>query len=622
MDVSVLDGSTFVVGDALGDLDAAPDRQHGFFSDDTRFVSRWRLTAGGAPLARLSTAELDHFAAEFFLVPPTGAFDVNPTMSVVRRRLVRGRSWIEEIAVMNHSPEPLAIDLRIDVGGDFADMFELMDASVRAREIEREASGTELVLRHGGAELRILAGEGWDADEGGFSAHLEIGPQGERWSRFELAASAQPRGAGFAEARREMRAEIDAWLAPAPELEADWPALRRAYERSLVDLAALRIEAETGGFVPAAGLPWFMALFGRDSLIASYQALPVLPGLARDTLRALAALQADEVDDFRESEPGKILHELRHGELTRLGERPHSPYYGTADATPLFLVVLDEYVRLTGDAALARELEPNARRALAWIDEHGDLDGDGFVEYRRRNEQTGLENQCWKDSPTAILFADGRLAEPPIATCEIQGYAYDAKRRCARLAAEVWGDAALAERLEREAAELRARFHDAFWIEERGFYALALDGDKRRVDSITSNIGHLLWSGIVDAEPAERLAAHLLGDELFSGWGVRTMSSGDAGYNPIAYHDGTVWPHDCSLIAQGLAAYGHRAEAERIAVALIEAADRFDGRLPEVFAGYPRALTEAPVEYPTASRPQAWAAGAPLLLARALGLVS
>jgi glycogen debranching enzyme len=617
MQTSVLDGSTFVVGDELGDLDAAPDRHHGFFRDDTRLVSRWRLTVGGARLERLSSGEVEHFAAEFFLVPRVPSFDDSPRTSVVRRRVVRGGSWIEEVGVLNHSAEPLELALRIEVDGDFADLFEVKDAAVRERAVEREADGAKLRLRHGRRELRIAASEGWEADAGGFSTRVEIGPQGEQWSRFEIG---EPSRAGVSEARREMRAEIDQWLAGAPELDSEWPALRRAWERSLTDFAALRLPMESG-FMPAAGLPWFMALFGRDSLIASYQALPVLPELARTTLIELARLQADGFDDFRESEPGKILHELRHGELTELGERPHSPYYGTADATPLFLVLLDEYVRWTGDAALARELEPNARRALAWIDEHGDLDGDGFVEYLCRNPATGLENQCWKDSPNAILFADGRRAEPPIASCEIQGYAYDAKRRCARLAAEVWGDAELAARLDREAAELRARFHDAFWVPEGDYYALALDRDKRRVDSLTSNVGHLLWSGIVDAERAGALAEHLLGERLFSGWGVRTMAAGDGGYNPVEYHNGTVWPHDCSLIAHGLAEYGRRDEAERIAVALVEAADHFDGRLPEVFAGYPRTLAERPVEYPTASRPQAWAAGAPLLLARTLGLI-
>jgi glycogen debranching enzyme len=413
------------------------------------------------------------------------------------------------------------------------------------------------------------------------------------------------------------RSELAAWLAEAPALETDGDALGHAYEEALRDLAALRFYPHVAAqdeSLPAAGLPWFMTLFGRDSLITSYQSLPYLPRLAGTTLRTLASAQGTQVDDFRDEEPGKILHEIRYGEHTALGHTPHSPYYGSADATPLFLVVLDEYERWTGDVDLVRELEPNARAALDWIDRWGDLDGDGYVEYLTRNPKTGLVNQCWKDSWNSIRFSDGRLAAGPIATCEIQGYVYDAKRRAARLARELWDDEALADRLLDEAAELRRRFHEDFWIEDRAFFALALDGHKRRVDSLTSNVGHLLWSGIVDDDRAEALARHLMADPLFSGWGVRTMAVGEAGYNPVEYHNGTVWPHDNSLIADGLRRYGHAAEAARIAETMVTAARFFEHRLPEVFAGCPEEMTHAPVVYPTASRPQAWAAAAPLLL--------
>jgi glycogen debranching enzyme len=312
------------------------------------------------------------------------------------------------------------------------------------------------------------------------------------------------------------------------------------------------------------------------------------------------------------------MHEGRLGELTAFEERPYSPYFGTSDATPLFLVLLDEYERWTGDGDLVRKLEPEARAALRWIDEWGDRDGDGYVEYERRNTKTGLENQCWKDSWNSILFADGSLAPLPRATCEIQGYVYDARRRCARLAREFWGDAALARTLEQQAAELKRRFNQDYWIPGREFFALALDGQKRQVDALTSNIGHLLWSGIADDDKAHACVRHLLGDRLFSGWGIRTMAAGEGGYNPIGYHVGTVWPFDNSLIAWGLRRYGYREEAARVALAMLEAASFFEGRLPEAFAGYPRHVTRFPVEYPTACTPQAWSAGAPLLLLRTL----
>jgi glycogen debranching enzyme len=361
-----------------------------------------------------------------------------------------------------------------------------------------------------------------------------------------------------------------------------------------------------------------MTLFGRDSMTVSYQALPFTSEFAETTLQDLAQLQGTRVDDFRDEEPGKVMHEMRFGEMTAFEERPHSPYYGTADATPFFLILLDEVERWTGKAELVRRLEMEARAALIWIDTYGDRNGDGYVEYSRRNKETGLENQYWKDSWNSILFADGTLSRLPRATCEIQGYVYDAKMRCARLAREFWDDPELANCSEQEAAALKRRFNQDFWLEERACFALAIDGDGRKVDALTSNIGHLLWSGIVEEDKAEAIVRHLMGPQLYSGWGVRTMAEGEGGYNPIGYHLGTVWPHDNAFIAMGLRRYGYREEAARVAMGMLEAATYFKGRLPEAFAGYPRHLTEFPVEYPTACSPQAWASGAPLLLLRTM----
>jgi glycogen debranching enzyme len=412
--------------------------------------------------------------------------------------------------------------------------------------------------------------------------------------------------------------DLETWLAAAPKLSSDWAPLARTYERSLVDLAALRFfPGFVRGSLPAAGLPWFMSIFGRDSLITSYQALPFAPELATTTLRALAAWQGTRPDPFRDEEPGKILHELRFGEMTAFEERPHSPYYGSADSTPLFLILLDETERWTGDHTLVEDLEGEARAALRWIDTFGDRNGEGYVEYQRHME-TGLENQCWKDSWNSILFADGSMSKLPRATCEIQGYVYDAKVRTARLARTFWNDPALADRLEGEAAALKSRFNRDFWMAGRGAFALAIDGDGRQVDAITSNIGHLLWSGIADPDHAAACVDHLMGDRLFSGWGIRTMAEGEGGYNPIGYHLGTVWPHDNSIIAAGLRRYGYHEQAARVAIALLEAATYFNGRLPEAFAGYRRNITSFPVEYPTACSPQAWASGTPLLMLRVL----
>ena len=443
--------------------------------------------------------------------------------------------------------------------------------------------------RHDSRSLTLAYRSGWfrtvghdlvqragDGEPDGFAYELNLAP-GEQWTTtLEIAPLAAQPGGTFA--RRASRGgidlltaskarELEEWLAIAPVIETDDPALARTYRASLTDLAALRIHPDIGldATLPAAGLPWFMALFGRDSILTSLQALPYLPGLAATTLRVLAGRQAQQRDDFHEQEPGKILHELRFGELTASCVRPHSPYFGSADATPLFLVLLDEYHRWTGDDDLVRELEPNARAALGWIVDSGDADGDGYVEYLCRNRATGLVNQCWKDSWDSIQFADGTHARGPIATCEIQGYVYDAQRRCARLARDVWLDPTYGELLDGRAEDLRAHFRRDFWLPERGVHALALDGDKRPVDALTSNIGHLLWSGILDDDEAAATAEHLLSDELYSGWGVRTLGSSEAGYNPLGYHTGTVWPHDNSLIVAGLARYGRDDDAATIA---------------------------------------------------------
>jgi hypothetical protein len=316
----------------------------------------------------------------------------------------------------------------------------------------------------------------------------------------------------------------------------------------------------------------------------------------------------------RDEDPGRILHEMRYGELTAFEERPHSPYYGSADATPLFVVLLDEYERWTGDTRLVRELELEARAALRWIDEYADLQGNGYIAYQRRNQETGLENQCWKDSWDSISYHDGTLPGFPRATCELQGYAYDAKLRGARLARLAWRDPGFAEALERQAADLKRRFNRDFWVEDGEYFAIALDADGRQVDSLASNNGHLLWSGIVDKAKAKAVVRHLMGERLFSGWGVRTLAVGEGRYNPIGYHVGTIWPFDNSFIAWGLRRYGFKEEAAQVAAGILEAAEFFDGRLPEAFGGYPRSMTKYPVRYPTACSPQAWSTGAPLLL--------
>jgi glycogen debranching enzyme len=631
--VSILEGDTFVVSDRRGDISISPEEAEGLFDGDTRYLSRWVLTVNGALPNPLSTDDVNYFSSQFFLVPGTGTIYVDSPMSIVRQRAVGG-GFHEDLKVTNHKAAPLDLEIRIEADSDFADLFQVKDMQFkRAGKFYKRVDGNRLVL---GYQRDKFVRETWvtssapaEIDEKGFHFRVHLEPHGEWRTSFDvLAAVDGTEGTKTKTKYKDVHEtptpnvgmSLQRWVASAPQLHSSWPDLERSYERSLVDLAALRFFSRytPGDALPAAGLPWFMALFGRDSIFTSFQALPFVPELASTTLRVLAMRQGTRVDDFRDEEPGKILHEARWGEMTAFEERPHSPYFGAADATPLFLVLMDEFERWSGKHELVKKFEAEARAALEWIDKYGDRDGDGYVEYERRNKETGIENQCWKDSWDSIQFSNGTLASKPTATCEIQGYVYDAKRRCARLAREFWGDSDLANRLEREAAELKQKFNRDFWIPGKQFFALALDGQKRKVDSLTSNIGHLLWSGIVDEDKAVACAKHLIGPRLFSGWGVRTMADNEGGYNPIGYHIGTVWPFDNSIVALGLRNYGFKKEAAQLTLANLEAARYFQYRLPEAFAGYSRAETNFPVEYPTACSPQAWSAGAPLLFLRTL----
>jgi glycogen debranching enzyme len=625
--VQILDGNTFVVSDARGDIEASPTDPTGLFSYDTRFLSTWILTINGERMNALSVDDLQYFETRFFLVPGTGTVYVDAKLSVIRRRAV-GDGFHEELTLLNHADKPVDLIVRLEAASDFADLFEVKDALQKKGTYSARVAGGKLVLGYDrdsfGRSTSISASAKARVDKNGLTFKLRVPPHGQWSTELEVVTHAS----GSAEnieglvrgRRRRMQQNLERWLGEAPRLESDWDSLKQTYRRSLVDLAALRFSPLIAGgrSLPAAGLPWFMAMFGRDSILTSLQALPFAPELAATTLRALGDWQGVGVDDFRDEDPGRILHEMRYGELTAFEERPHSPYYGSADATPLYVVLLDEYERWTGDRALVREREIEARAALTWIDEYADLLGSGYVAYQRRNEETGLENQCWKDSWDSISFSDGSLPGFPRATCELQGYAYDAKVRGARLARLVWKDEELARRLEREAADLKRRFNRDFWVADGGYFALALDPEGRQVDALASNNGHLLWSGIVDKSRAKAVAGHLLGPRLFSGWGVRTLAEGEGRYNPIGYHVGTVWPFDNSFIAWGLRRYGFKEEAAMIAAGILEAAEFFDGRLPEAFGGYERGETMYPVQYPTACSPQAWSTGTPLLLLRTM----
>jgi glycogen debranching enzyme len=629
--VQILDGNTFVVSDTRGDIEASLTDPTGLFSFDSRFLSSWIMTVNGQRLNPLSVDDLQYFESRFFLVPGTGTVYVDAKLSVIRRRAV-GNGFHEELTFLNHDEKPVDLKVRIDAASDFADLFEVKDALQKKGSYSAEVRNGRLLLGYERGPFKRQTAISVTApaklDKKGLSFAVHVEPHGSWTTDLDVVTAAGAGGTyvrpkyerGERRARPNMERSLERWLDEAPRLECDWDPLKATYRRSLVDLAALRFSPPVAGgrSLPAAGLPWFMTMFGRDSILTSLQALPFTPELAATTLQALGDWQGSRVDDFRDEDPGRILHELRYGELTAFEERPHSPYYGAADATPLYVVLLDEYERWTGDTRLVRELEREARAALAWIDDYADLMDNGYIWYQRRNEETGLENQCWKDSWDSISYRDGSIPGFPRATCELQGYAYDAKIRGARLARDIWKDPAFAEDLERQAAGLKRRFNRDFWVEDGGYFALALDTEGKQVDSLTSNNGHLLWSGIVDKAKARKVAGHLMGPRLFSGWGVRTLAEGEGRYNPIGYHVGTVWPFDCSFIAWGLRRYGFKDEAAEIAAGILDAAEFFEGRLPEAFGGYERSVTKYPVQYPTACSPQAWSTGAPLLLLRTM----
>jgi glycogen debranching enzyme len=625
----ILDGCTFFSSDANADVEERDSR--GLFYEDVRHVSRWLLRVDGRSLEPLSSRRVDFYSAR--VVGKEQGDDADRPGLTVRRDRFVSEGVHEDVVVENLSREPREVEIELIYGTDFADVMEAQEQGngegrhwqeTGARSVtlwsERDGyrRGTVLTFSRKGvvgkerATFRpaLAPGESW-------SLCIDVTPIVDGRRRPPLL-----RCGAFHDHATKMAMSLDEWLDAAPLLETDDQALGRTYRQSLLDLAALRIrpdQVKIRWAMPAGGLPWFMTVFGRDSLIAAYEAMPFHQELARSTLEALAELQAEEWDNWRDAEPGKILHELRRGILAGTGRIPHTPYYGAHDSTLLWLIVLDEYERWSGDTAFVRSKEPHVRAALGWLEGPADLDGDGYVEYRKRSSSDkALDNHCWRDSHDSMLFADGRQAEPPIATADQQGYAYDARLRTARLLRTVWGDDEKAAQLEEDAAALKERFNRDFWSSSRRHFALALDGEKRQVDSATSDLGHLLWSGIVDERRAGATARRLLRADLSSGWGIRSMSASDAGYNPLAYHDGTVWPHNTALVAAGLRRYGFSEEAATVGKALLDAAAAFSHQLPEVFAGFARDETDVPVEYSGALKPQSWAAGAPLLVLRTL----
>lgn len=616
----LVEGSSFMVSDRSGDLH--PGGPEGLFVLDTRVLSRWELRVDGRPVELLTSVPVAPF--EVRLVARARPTDTERTVVVDRTRVI-GDGMREVVSVENHTSAPQSVTVQLHVDVDFADVFEVKESRTRRhrlRAVRFEPRRVRFESGEGGpvtaSELRFSLPATVEA--GRLSWELELPARSAERLEVELVVEADDRVLEPAPARGAATPadRYTSWKASTPVIDTDDPRLRRAVAQSIEDLGALRIfdPEHPGSPVIAAGAPWFMTLFGRDALLAAWMALPLDPTLAVGVLETLARRQGRVVDEVTEEQPGRILHEVRFGRARSLALGGASAYYGSVDATPLFVVLAGELCRWGLAPEAVHALMPHVDRAMAWIETHGDLDGDGFVEYRRTNPD-GLVNQGWKDSWDGIAFADGRLAEPPIALCEVQGYVYAALVARADLALAA-GDEAGHRRYRDAAERLREAFHRAFWLPEQGWYALGLDGDKRPIDALASNAGHLLWTGIVDDEHAARVAERLVSPELFTGWGIRTLATSMGRYDPVSYHNGSVWPHDSAICAAGLMRYGHVEAAHRVIEGLLDTAAAMGGRLPELFAGFDRRHLGVPADYPTSCSPQAWAAAAPLLIVRSL----
>jgi glycogen debranching enzyme len=623
--VTIVEGSSFFISAENGDLD--PGLAHGVFYQDTRILSRWNLLVNDHVVEGLMAVNPEPYRALFTgrAPQPDGAAD--RPMVVERDRQV-GDGVRETLTVRNYSNTPAPCSIKLAVEADFADLFEVK-AGRKTRQLRpsHRSEDDRLVIsgRHNGRLLAVaVRAPGAVVNRHGVMYKVTVPAKGAWTATIVVTPSSDgSEPAGRFSANTPQQESVPAlrhrtWGAAAPQISMDNPALERTLRQSQRDLGSLRIAdpAHPDRTVIAAGAPWFMALFGRDSLLTSLMALPVDPAIALGTLQTLAEHQGQKVNKLTEEQPGRILHEVRLGSGAALSLGGDETYYGTADATPLFVTLLGEISRWGLEPRAVQELLPHADRALDWITRYGDRDGDGFVEYERATRH-GLINQGWKDSYDGINFADGTLAEPPIALCEVQGYVYSAYVSRALLALDA-GDHALASSWGDRAAALKEEFNRRFWLPQRGYFAIALDKDKRPVDACASNMGHCLWSGIVDDDKAPLVAQRLMEPDMFSGWGVRTLASTMGAFNPVSYHNGSVWPHDNALIAGGLMRYGLIEESQRVAMAILDAAEAFGGRLPELFCGFPREAGLPPVPYPSSCSPQAWASATPIHLIRVL----
>ena len=642
--ITISQGRTFMVTDQAGEIH--PRSDEGVYAIDTRFISSYRFFINREPWNLVNSSQLSFYAARFYLTNPEistedGDFEANTIGLTIERAVEEGIH--EDFDIVNYTGNKISFFLELALRSDFADLFEVKSKHLVQRgRMFTEWNKRERRLRtsydHKDFHRAVIY---WisntdvpvDFANGRIIFEIELEP-GQEWhvcGELILEHGQHIKKSIYGHRAPEQHEEplsrlneLQAhWLSSCPQLLTPNDHVYRMYRQAVEDMGALRIydlDVSDEEWVPAAGVPWFVTLFGRDSLIASLQNMSISTNFARGALKRLAGYQATDRDDWRDAQPGKILHEMRFGELAHFHKVPHTPYYGTADATILYLLVLSETYRWTGDVRLLKEYLEFVEACLDWIDQYGDLDGDGFQEYKTYSS-LGYENVGWKDAGDAVVYADGSQVKQPKGLCELQGYVYDAKTRMAEVF-QMLGDNTRAQAMLQQAATLKRNFNQLFWMEDEGCYAYGLDPEKNQITSIASNAGHCLWSGIADQDKAERTARRLLQDDMWSGWGIRTLSTKNPAYNPFSYQLGSVWPHDNGIIAAGFKRYGLANEANQVIRGVFDAARRFEAyRLPEVFAGLKRKgkTTDFPALYPPgANIPQAWASGSVFQMLQAI----
>ncbi|QHE60630.1 amylo-alpha-1,6-glucosidase [Rossellomorea vietnamensis] len=629
----IKENNLFLLTDEQGDITSEHSYGLGLYKNDTRYLSKLNVKINHQKPILLHSDGSENYMSTILSTNPHQEEEGNlilwrESVEIERKRFIYEDVLYETIKTKNYYPNPVSFELSIEVDVDFNDMFIVrgFQTGKVGKRTGQKVEDQFLIFQYEGADgINRATNIHWDAEAKNVNENGEVTFQVELQHEEERSITLMivPLENGetrddllpVEEALQRLRVSYKEWSAGLTKVETDYDPLQRLVDRGLSDLRVLLNDTGYGKF-PVAGLPWFGVPFGRDSLIAALQMIAFQPQVAKGTLFTMASEQGTKVDPWRDEQPGKIMHEIRYGELANTNQIPFTPYYGTIDATPLFLVLLTEYVKWTGDVGTFKRLSDNVKNALKWIDQYGDRDGDLFLEYHQESSK-GIANQGWKDSGDSIVHRNGDYADTPIALVEVQGYVYQAKQGLAAIY-EALEDHETASRLKAEAKNLQERFEQEFWMDDLEFYAIALDRKKEKVGTITSNPGHVLFSGIMTGDRAEKVSQTLTGDSMFSGYGIRTMGKGEAGYNPMSYHDGSVWPHDNSMTLLGLSKLGLTAEAKKVMSGLIEASHHFEyDRLPELFCGYESTIGKA-VKYPVACSPQAWAAGTPLVFVQSL----